>query len=543
MRRWTLITLIALGCSSPTTSEDASLDASSCSAETCDDGLYCNGAERCEATGCVAGAPPCGEGDCDEAEDRCRTLCSGVSDFDGDGDPSPTCGGSDCADDDATRASTRTEICDTAGVDEDCDPSTFGDRDDDRDGFIDQRCCNGDRCGDDCDDTNASAHRTATEACDLVDNDCDGLIDEGVPPGVYFRDLDGDGAGDPTLRVEACTPPRGFVLGDDDCNDLDARVSPTASEVCNGADDDCDTSIDEMLPGTGADCAVAGATGACALGVRVCDASGVGLRCVPRTAAAAETCNGLDDDCDTRVDEAIPAVGAACEAPGAIGACAMGRSRCFGAAGLMCLAGDPSPEACSAIDEDCDGDPINVGRPPGNFSCLGNQTRACNVCGNAGTEGCTSCRWLEVCDVPGRGGTTAWAGDDARFGNDLRCTYVTPPTGSRCCDASWEGAVGRYCVRGGGVVLGPANYEVRLFGTAAHEMVIEVADVTNGAIRAMRRIPNTTTGWSERLAFTHPVGTCATYEFRMRPETYTRTDEFTILNGIELVRVSDYRLR
>jgi hypothetical protein len=45
--------------------------------------------------------------------------------------------------------------------------------------------------------------------------------------------------------VEACTLPAGYSDSDSDCDDSDASVNPGASETCNGIDDDCNTLIDD----------------------------------------------------------------------------------------------------------------------------------------------------------------------------------------------------------------------------------------------------------------------------------------------------------
>lgn len=90
-------------------------------------------------------------------------------DGDGDSHVNHALGGDDCDDNDANRYPGNHEICDTAHHDEDCNPATYGERDADRDGYPDARCCNrqpgrGLACGSDCDDTNAAIHPDA-QAC------------------------------------------------------------------------------------------------------------------------------------------------------------------------------------------------------------------------------------------------------------------------------------------------------------------------------------------------------------------------------------------
>ena len=96
---------------------------------------------------------------------------------------------------------------------------------------------------DDCADDDASVYPTAQETCNGVDDDCDGVVDDGVQVGSY-SDLDGDGYGAGTASM-ACDVPPGKVSNADDCDDGDALIHPGASEICNGVDDDCDGALED----------------------------------------------------------------------------------------------------------------------------------------------------------------------------------------------------------------------------------------------------------------------------------------------------------
>jgi hypothetical protein len=98
----------------------------------------------------------------------------------------------------------------------------------------------------DCDDTDASVFPGAAEACDGVDNNCDGAVDEGVTQTAY-PDADGDGFGDEAASTEVCEPAAGFVLVGGDCDDTEATTAPGATETCDGVDNNCDSTIDEGL--------------------------------------------------------------------------------------------------------------------------------------------------------------------------------------------------------------------------------------------------------------------------------------------------------
>jgi len=95
----------------------------------------------------------------------------------------------------------------------------------------------------DCDDTNGAVNPGATEICNGVDDNCDSGIDEGCA--TYYRDADGDTYGDPGVSATDTSQPAGYVSDSSDCNDADAGINPGATEICNGTDDDCDGNTDE----------------------------------------------------------------------------------------------------------------------------------------------------------------------------------------------------------------------------------------------------------------------------------------------------------
>lgn len=272
---------------------------------SCDDGVFCNGAERCrpgDPTADRGGCAPaigtaCTEGrTCREAARACLTECDLDDDADDDGHAAMECGGDDCDDGDAERSPSAPEVCDDGHRDEDCDPTTLGGTDADGDGHLPATCCNGSGCGTDCDDARAAVHPGARETCDGTDEDCDGEPDD-LATSALYADADGDGfgAGTPT---QAC-PTAGFVLRAGDCDDTDAARSPLAREACNGDDDDCDGVTDEG----------GGPEASCPLGTH-CEAGA----CAPDPAGCGPGLFECDGDpmtaCDTDVSTSVTSCGA-----------------------------------------------------------------------------------------------------------------------------------------------------------------------------------------------------------------------------------------
>jgi len=141
-------------------------------------------------------------------------------------------------------------------------------------------------------------------------NDDDGDLSERA---IVYADADEDGFGDAASGSLECGIPSGFVADSTDCDDDDANAHPGGVEVCDGADNDCDDTTDDVAApptwtldldgdGYGRDgteviaCNAPGAPWAQAGGD--CDDDDATLN-----PGQPEECNGFDDDCDDLVDD------------------------------------------------------------------------------------------------------------------------------------------------------------------------------------------------------------------------------------------------
>jgi outer membrane protein assembly factor BamB len=387
----------------------ANAEASASVAGDCDDASpdvnpgepeVCNGADDdCDgdvdepgAAGCAAWlADEDGDGYGDDGASAC--LCAAAGTY-------TTQEGGDCDDLDGAVHPGAPEVCN--GKDDDCDgevdPADAGGCtaaffDGDGDGWGQagtSRCvCVAEApysalLAGDCDDTEPLASPALVEACDGIDNDCDGAVDEGAASGcaLGWPDSDGDGVG--ALVTPSCVCPplnSGLASATGDCDDGNANKSPLLQEVCNGADDDCDTQVDEPgAQGCAARFKDGDGDGYGQSAVSLCVCNGVfpftasqGGDCNDGTAAvspdADELCNGTDDDCDGEIDEALAAGCTAYyqDADGdgwgnpAVSECLCAASGLFTSKKVAdCADGDASvspstAEACNGIDDDCDG--------------------------------------------------------------------------------------------------------------------------------------------------------------------------------------------
>ena len=382
---------------------------------------------------------------CDGLDNNCNLVVDeGFYDFDGDGfkdcvddddDADGTIDAADCAPLDATVYPMAQELCD--GKDNDCDqdvddgfPDTDGDGvadcvdgDGDGDGLADlddncpavvnpeQEDMDGDGQGDVCDlDADGDAIPDAVDNCQGLQNalqldaDQDGLGDS------CDSDIDGDevvNEEDNCLFVanQAQADQDDDGVGDACEDDLDGDGSPDAKdcapdnpgiypgseESCDGVDNNCNALIDEGFVDTDGDLLKD-----CVDGDDDNDGDPDGSDCAPLEAkvfdGAAEVCNGMDDDCDLKVDEALGTQSCG------KGGCFHEEPNCADGKAVVC---DPQAgianEVCDGVDNDCDGltdedlgttscgDGICAHTVP---NCEAGDTVACDPLAGAGEELC-----------------------------------------------------------------------------------------------------------------------------------------------------------
>ncbi|MBT9561204.1 MAG: hypothetical protein IV100_34740, partial [Myxococcales bacterium] len=279
------------------------------------------------------------------------------------------------------------------------------------------------------------------ETCDVgnLDEDCDGTVNEENAAGckTYYKDADADTYGIATDTKCLCAPSGSYTATQSgDCDDTAPNVSPGATESCNAIDDNCNNAIDEenatgcVLRYANSDSDTHGLT---ADSKCLCANSGIYNTLLSGDCddtkptvfpGAAEACNGIDEDCDTQIDETF-ALGVACDGTGDLDGCQEGITICNAAgtgttcaddgAGLV-VSGDRVDQAGAAVILNEAQGSLNgtwstgagstVAQVAGNigqafdFSGGGNVTMPHHVNMNASARGLTVAAWVKMSAAP-----------------------------------------------------------------------------------------------------------------------------------------------
>ncbi|MFW6050277.1 MAG: MopE-related protein [Myxococcota bacterium] len=224
-------------------------------------------------------------------------------------------------------------------------------------------------------------------------------------------------------------------------------------ETCNGADDDCDGTVDE-LGQTECDTTM---EGACAQGELVC--RGTRAACEPLVDPEPEICDGLDNDCDGAVDEDLKPEcypedtdGCVEEEDGTFtctGQCKAGTGDCVDGEVANCDPDTfvtPQPETCDGRDNDCDGEVDEE------CECEDGETQSCYPGSEEDTvfEGTPCQRGEQTCDNgtwgPCEEAVLPAPETCANMGSDDDCDGVEDNIdllGEPCSDDSQEGVCRR----------------------------------------------------------------------------------------------------
>jgi hypothetical protein len=303
--------------------------------------------------------------------------------------------------------------------------------------------------GGDCNDSDPTINPNAVEICDAIDNNCDGAIDEGFNPTTYYLDADLDGFGDPSTSLALCVQPAGYITDNTDCDDLNALISPNATEVCDGIDNNCDGTADEGFnPVTYYLDADLDGYGDPATSQSVCvqpagyvtDNSDCNDASATINTGVTETCDGIDNNCNTTVDEGFDADGdgvAAC-----VGDCNDNDPAVYPGATENCTNG--IDDNCNGtIDEntglDVDGDGFTACQGDCNDSNAAVNPNATETCDNIDNncDGTID----EGCDADGDGFNASTDCDDSNAAVNPNATEVCDAIDNNCDGVINEGIV------------------------------------------------------------------------------------------------------
>ncbi len=431
----------------------------------CDDGLYCNGVETCDAVlDCQAGtAPDCNDGvtctddSCNETTDTCDNIandancddgqfCNGAETCDAllgcQAGSAPNCDdGVTCTDDSCNES---TDTCDHVANDANCDDGLYCNGAETCDAALDCQAGTAPNCDDGVACTDDSCNE-ATDTCDNIANDvnCD--------DGLYCNGFE---TCDALLGCQAGTAPNcddGVPCTDDSCNETTDSCDNIANDAncddgafCNGAET-CDAALgcqagtapncDDGVPCTDDSCNETTDScdniandancddGAFCNGAETCDAvlgcqAGTAPNCDDGVPCTDDSCNETTDSCDNIANDANCDDGAFCN----------GAETCDAALGCQAGTAPNCDDGVPCTDDSCN-----------------ESTDSCdNVANDANCDDGLYCNGAETCDaVLGCQAGTAPNCDDGVTCTDDSCNETTDSCDNIVNDANCDD--GAFC--------------------------------------------------------------------------------------------------
>jgi hypothetical protein len=226
----------------------------------------------------------------------------------------------------------------------------------------------------------------------------------------WYPDIDNDGFKD-NILTETCKRPllnkaiSEFKTDKLDCNDNNSQVNPSAQELCNDIDDNCDFQTDEIFD-KGTNCSAG--IGECLVeGIKICSENKLETICnaIPKDPSE-EICDNKDNDCDGQIDEEVKTFFYEDADKDSFGDASTMEEACSQPAGYVSNSADcndnnatinpGATEICNNLNDDC-----NANTADGVGETWFNQITSCGfgVCATLGNYVCSNGQKIDNCQA------------------------------------------------------------------------------------------------------------------------------------------------